>query len=144
MEGQWKPEPNTPDGMKLIFKAFSRHYEELERRSQTMSTLGLWFNSTFFNRARNQQTNLHNIHYDLGNDLYEAMLDKPFMSYTWCVRKAGAARPHADRYPRVIIPALPPRPYPTLPPSLPAPSGSSTRGRLKKRRKTSLRCSLRN
>merc|ERR1719424_920990 len=68
--------------MKLIFKAFSRHYEEIERRSQTMSTLGLWFNSTFFNRARNQQTNLHNIHYDLGNDLYEAMLDMPFMSYT--------------------------------------------------------------
>ena len=27
MEGHWTPEPNTPDGLKAIFKAFANHYE---------------------------------------------------------------------------------------------------------------------
>lgn len=44
------------------------------------------------NRAVTKSAALHSLHYDLGNDLYEAMLDAPFMSYTcayWLNQSSG-------------------------------------------------------
>ena len=60
------PSPNSPDGLKSIFKAFANYYEEIERRSRTLASVGLWFSSKLWNRAYNKQDELHALHYDLG------------------------------------------------------------------------------
>ena len=57
----------------------SLFYEDLERRSKTWASVSLLFSSYVSNRAVKKSAELQRIHYDLGNELYEAMLDEPFM-----------------------------------------------------------------